>query len=123
MNVKAISGAALIAIALAGCVTDEQIAQQQQAQQLAREGRCMSFGYQPRTSDFSHCMQASYALEQQMAAAQRQAAIQDLGTRLQNAGAAMQSINPPMPAPPPLILPPRQTVCNVSTNGRVVTCN
>ena len=123
MNVKVIFGAPLIVIALAGCVTDEQIAQQQQAQQLAREGRCMSFGYQPRTSDFSHCMQASYALEQQTAAAQRQAAIQDLGTRLQNAGAAMQSINPPMPAPPPLILPPRQTVCNVSTNGRVVTCN
>jgi outer membrane lipoprotein SlyB len=44
MNVKAISGAALIAVTLAGCATNEQIAQQQQAQQLAREGRCMSFG-------------------------------------------------------------------------------
>lgn len=122
MNVKAISAAVLIAIALVGCVTDEQIAQQQQAQQLAREGRCMSFGYQLRTSDFSHCMQASYALEQQMAAAQRQAAVQDLGTRLQNAGAAMQSINPPMPSPPPQqVLPPRQTRCDFFQNQMV--CN
>ena len=121
MIIKAISGAVLIAVTLAGCVTDEQIAQQQQAQQLAREGRCMSFGYQPRTSDFSHCMQASYALEQQMAVAQRQAAIQDLSARLRNAGAAMQAINPPPSAPPPLILPPRQTVC--TSIGNTTTCN
>jgi hypothetical protein len=59
-------------------------------------------------------MQASYALEQQTAAAQREAAIQDFGTRLRNAGAAMQASNPPPP--------PRQTMVCTSA-GNTTTCN
>lgn len=40
----------LVAFGLAGCVTPEQLRQQDEA-------ACVSFGFQPNTPDFANCLQ------------------------------------------------------------------
>jgi hypothetical protein len=115
----------LISGLVAGCASREQIAQRELAAEKAlqahNEARCSSFGYQPGTPDYTHCLQAMDMQEQQRLTAmqmQQAAAAANMGDSLQQAGAALQSINPPQPMPAPVISRPTQ--CNFI--GNTMTC-
>lgn len=97
-------------VLLTACASSAQIAQQgvaaEQAAQAQDEARCSSFGYQPGTPDYSHCLQAMYTQDQQQITAQQaqQAAAWDqLGNRLQRAGSALEAVG--QPPPPPIVQP------------------
>jgi hypothetical protein len=95
---KAIVALMLAGLALSACVSQEEMAARRQMAQANREKQCASFGYRLGTPDYSKCLESLYLQDQQLAAAEeanRQARVHEVGQRLQQAGAAMQSINPP----------------------------
>jgi hypothetical protein len=88
----------LACLALSACVSEEEMAARRQMAQANRERQCASFGYRLGTPDYSKCLESLYLQDQQLAAAEdanRRARIQAAAQGLQQAGAAMQSINPP----------------------------
>jgi hypothetical protein len=98
MGPKSISFLILSCALLSACVSEEEMAARRQMAQANREKQCTSFGYKLGTPDYSKCLESLYLQDQQLAAAEeanRQARIHEVGQRLQQAGAAMQSINPP----------------------------
>jgi len=108
-------GLILTCCVLTACASNEQLAQQQaaaeQASQAQHEARCASFGYRPNTPDYSRCLETLYMQERQDAAAQqaqRAAALDNFGTRLQKAGKALEDIDRP------------HTTCNFA--GDTMTC-
>ena len=58
------TGALVLAVLLAGCVTKQEREARQQAN---REARCASFGFHEGTPEFSRCLQELYMQEQQIA--------------------------------------------------------
>jgi len=105
MGAKSTSLLILSCVLLTACATREEIAAKKAAaEQLAqaeREKHCTQFGYQPGTPTYSKCLENLYLQEQQLAVveeANRHARSQAAGRALQQAGAALQSINPP-PSP------------------------
>jgi len=119
MPSRSIAILAASCILLTACASRQEIAarkaEAERVAQSKREERCASFGYTRGTPDFSHCLENQYVQDQQQAAAERAedaARAQRIGNSLQQAGAALSSINPP----------PRQSVvCN--TIGTMTTCN
>ncbi|MGY4231892.1 hypothetical protein ACVIIW_000839 [Bradyrhizobium sp. USDA 4449] len=98
MKRKAIVTLMLAGLALSACVSEEEMAARRQMAQANREKQCASFGYKLGTPDYSKCLESLYLQDQQLAAADeanRRARMHEVGQRLQQAGAAMQSINPP----------------------------
>jgi hypothetical protein len=90
---------------LAACASSEEIAAKraaaERAAQANRETRCASFGYKNGTPEYSKCLENLYVQQQQLEAveeANRQARLQAAARGMQQAGAALQSINPP-PSP------------------------
>jgi hypothetical protein len=95
---KSMAVLVLAGLALSACVSQEEMAARKQMAQANREKQCASFGYKLGTPDYSKCLESLYLQDQQLAAAEeanRKARIHEFGQRLQQAGAAMQSINPP----------------------------
>ena len=107
MGAKSISLLILSCVLLTACATREEIAAKkaaaEQVAQAAREKHCTQFGYQPGTPAYSKCLENLYMQDQQLAVveeANRQARLQAAARGMQQAGAALQSINP---APSPSI--------------------
>ena len=131
---------AALALALAGCLTTEERAQQQ-AQQMAAlraqwqkidDGKCRSWGAQPGTQQYLDCMEklstARTGALAQIESANAQAAAQQSAARsaaLIQAGTRMMAPPPPapviMPAPAPLLPPPIH--CTSVGMGNTVNTN
>jgi hypothetical protein len=109
----------LSCLLLCACASsEERAARKAESERVAatqRDARCASFGYQRGSPDFSRCLESMYVQDQQQAAIEesnRQARLQAAAQSLQQAGAALQSINPP---PSPTI--------RCQTFGNTTTCN
>jgi hypothetical protein len=85
-EVKFAIAMALVALALAGCVSSEQVTQMQQEDDAA----CRNVPGR----EYNGCMRQRMAYRQ-LAVQQQAAAARDFGNRLQQAGAALQAASPP----------------------------
>jgi hypothetical protein len=95
---KSLAVLVLAGPALSACLSEEEMAAKRQMAQANREKQCTSFGYKLGTPDYSKCLESLYLQDQQLAAAEeanRRARVQAAAHGLQQAGAALQSINPP----------------------------
>jgi hypothetical protein len=106
MGAKSISLLILSCVLLTACATREEIAAKkaaaEQVAQAEREKHCTQFGNQPGTPAYSKCLENLYIQEQQLAVveeANRQARLQAAARGMQQAGAALQNINPPPSSP------------------------
>jgi hypothetical protein len=102
----ALWGVLAAALLLTACVTREEIAARkaaaEQVAQAEREKHCTQFGNQPGTPAYSKCLENLYLQEQQLAVveeANRQARLRAAAQSFQQAGAALQNINPPPSSP------------------------
>lgn len=102
-------------LVLSACVSDEEAAKQRFAN-IQRS--CKQMGYTSGT-ELANCEQSMAILTQEVRA-ERAARVEAAGQALTNAGAALSSINPTSPIPPPTIERPIQ--CSTSANGRSTTC-
>ena len=93
----------LCGLSLAGCVSPQQQAQRAAAVEQIDDSQCQKMGYHPGTELYLKCRTVTVQLRMQAAQGQPMQT-QDVGQRMQNAGAALSAAGAP-PAMPPMQQP------------------